>query len=357
MIEIIFTKEPEWQKKWDDFVVKNPKGSHLILSDWLKSYQSYGFDFELGLFLENDKIIGGFGAVIPKFLFFKFYIIPHGIVYDLEYEHHFESHLSEIKQRAKQKRCCYMQLSVPISSNQHISANTYRSEDVSFLHSSMNKGKLFNYVYSSYGLNWVDITKFQDPEEFLAQLTPKVRRNVRMPYNKGANVRFVKDIKSIEKGYKVISENAQQANFSVRDFKEFKSTILNLVSKDLAYFINCEVDNVIKASGFFVISNGYIVSITTGVKRQKPDIKLGYMLQWEMIKKSFEKGFKGYNISMGGSKGVQEYKSKFGTETIFFENPHYHVVFNNIYFRLFIFLDKYLKPYKAKFSKILAKIK
>ena len=45
-----------------------------------------------------------------------------------------------------------------------------------------------------------------------------------------------------------------------------------------------------KAAGFFVRSGGYITNITGGVLREKPDIKLGYMLQWEIIKKSFELG-------------------------------------------------------------------
>ena len=77
-MEIIFTKEQHWLDKWDEFVSFHHKGSHLILSDWLQSYNSYGFDFEIGICLENEEIIGGFGAVIAKVTFFKFYIVPLG---------------------------------------------------------------------------------------------------------------------------------------------------------------------------------------------------------------------------------------------------------------------------------------
>jgi lipid II:glycine glycyltransferase (peptidoglycan interpeptide bridge formation enzyme) len=356
-MRLLFTKEIQWLKQWDEFLVSNPKGSHLVLSDWLKSFKSYGFDYEIGLFLEDDKIIGGFGAVIPKFMFFKFYIIPHGLIYKPGYEDNFKNHITEIIQHAKKNGSCYFQLSVPKSSNEKISEQTYRPENVEFLNSILKPGKHFKYVYSSYGINWVDFNTFQDSEAFLAQLTPKVRRNIRMPYNKGAKVTFATDIKLIEEGYKVIAENAKQANYSVRDFSEFKTTIFDLINKDLAYFVICKVDNVIKAAGIYVKSSGYLISVSAGVIRHKPDIKLGYMLQWEMIKKSFENAYKGYNISMGGSTGVQDFKSKFGTETIYFEKPHYHLIFNGVYFKLFLFLDKYLKPYKAKISKILAKIK
>ena len=34
-------------KEWDDFVINNHKGNHLVLSDWLESYNSYGFIKEI----------------------------------------------------------------------------------------------------------------------------------------------------------------------------------------------------------------------------------------------------------------------------------------------------------------------
>ena len=357
MIKVLFTKDKEWQKKWDNYLVNNPKGSHLILSDWLKSFQAYGFDYELCLFLNDKEIIGGCGAIIAKFTFLKFYVIPHGLVYNEDYENFFEVHILEIIERAKKIKCCYMQISIPISSNQLIRQKSYEPEQLSFLEKILVKGKLFKYIYSSYGINWVNLESFKNSDECLSQLTPKVRRNIRMPYNKGVVVDFVKDSKLIEEGYKVISENAKQANYSIRDFKEFKSTITDLVEKELAYFITCKVDDIVKAAGLYVRSNGYITSISAGVKREKPDKKLGYMLHWEMIKKSFENNYDGYNISMGGSSGVRDFKSKFGSETIYFEQPHYYIVLNRTYFKIFLFLDKYLMRYKTKISRILSKIK
>jgi len=334
--------------------MKAHKGRHLILADWLKSYESYGFDYEIGIILDNNEIVGGFGVVIPKFLFFKFYIIPHGPVFKPGNEVHFEVLMQETKSRAKTLRCCYLQISVPVSSNKKIEAHTYKPGEIQFLTNHFKLGKLFSYVYCSYGINWVDFKNYTNYEDFLAQLTPKVRRNVRMPYNKKAGPTLVKDILLIKKGYHVIEENAKQANYSVRQFKEFKDTIHNLVNKDLGYFVNCEINNKVKASAFFVQSGGYITNITDGVLREKPDIKLGYMLQWEIIKKSFELGCKGYNISMGGSSGVQDFKSKFGAEAIYYENPHYFLVLNKPIFYIFKFSKKHLKLYKKRISNILS---
>ena len=41
-IKIISSSEKEWLNKWDDFVVKENVSSHLMLSDWNKSFETYG---------------------------------------------------------------------------------------------------------------------------------------------------------------------------------------------------------------------------------------------------------------------------------------------------------------------------
>ncbi len=356
-MEVIFTKEKKWLELWDMYVLESPMGSHLVLSDWLTSFKSYGFDYEVGLIVSDGIIVGGCGIVIPKFLVFKFYIIPHGPIYTDGYGVDYQYFLKQIQERAKESGCCYMQLSLPIASNEKIEDYSYNLDIRTWFDSLYKPGKLFQYVYTSYGLNWVDFGTNSSAEDYLSQLSPKVRRNIRMPYNKGANVIFVKDEPSIAKGYELIVENAKAGNYQVRSFKEFGSTILALINKGYAHFIICEVGGVPKAAGFFVETKGFITNIMGGVLREKPDIKLGYMLQWEIIKKSFEKGFRGYNISMGGSVGVQDFKSRFGAEAVYYDQPHYHLVLNPVYFKLFKFFDTYMKPHKAKISKLLSLFK
>lgn len=358
MTTFIFTKEEAWLKKWDQFVAEHPKGSHLVFSDWLKSYTSYGFDYELGLVLEENRIIGGYGVVIPKFLFFKFYIIPHGPIYLEGYANHLKAHVLEIKNHAKQMGACYLQMSFPVSAHKKVDKQTY---DVIYTNSltevNFKPGKLFNYVYTSYGLNWVDLSGYQNADAYLEQLTPKVRRNIRMGYNKFATFKFLTEMGDLEQGYEVILENANQGGYSVRSFSEFKTTMFQLISKNRAYFIVCEVDGKIKAAAFVVKASGYLTNIMGGVLRDKPDIKLGYMLQWEIIKKSFECDYMGYNISMGGSQGVQEFKAKFGAEAIVYQNPHYHLILKPTHFKLYKLFDTKFKPYKHHISQLLSRLK
>ncbi|MEO1032567.1 MAG: hypothetical protein AAFX55_14240, partial [Bacteroidota bacterium] len=108
---------------------------------------------------------------------------------------------------------------------------------------------------------------------------------------------------------------------------------------------------------FYNKASNYMTNISGGTLREKPDIKLGYMLQWEAIKKSFDLDYGGYNISMGGSEGVKEFKEKFSAEAIYFEEPHYHSVLRPFVFKSFLVFEKIIKPYKSYISKVLSKYK
>jgi len=356
-MELIFTKDKEWLKKWDDFVVATDMCSHLNLSSWLKSYQSYGFDFEVALLLDNDKILGGYGAVIAKSFFFRFYIIPHGPIFTENHQDNLEKCLKQIQSRASNLKCCYCQFSLPKSSNPLLKDKSYHPNSIDLSQLDFVPGKLFNYVYCSYGINWVDFGESKDSEEFLATLTSKVRRNVRMPYNKGAMPKSVQQITEIREGYRTIEENARRGNYAVRNINDFEPTISELVKNNHAYVINVHQENEVKACILLVKSGNHLTNVTGGVLRSKPDIKLGYMLQWEAIKTSFKLGHKGYDISMGGSDGVKEFKARFGAETITFEDSHYHYIIKPKLFKIFSFMDKNLKPYKNQISKLLSKFK
>lgn len=354
---MFFTNEAKWLTKWDKYIGKTPQGSHLIFTDWLKSYTNYGFDFEVGLVIKNDEIIGGYGAVIPKFFGFKFYIIPHGPIFSDGYEHVVSNHFDAIIRRASELKCCYLQLSIPFSSNHLITNYTIKPALLNVEKSGFKKGKLFKHVYTSYGLNWINFNGFSNPEELLNSLTPKVRRNIRIPYNKNAQVDYATSPEVLKECYSIILNNAKEGGYSVRSFEDIQDTLINLVNKKMAYCIYIKVNEEMKASAIFFRTNAYLTNIMGGVIREKPDIKLGYMLQWEAIKKSFDLGFNGYNISMGGSSNVKEFKSRFNTHPIAFENPNYYKILNPVRFKAYQFFAEKSGPYKSKISKILSFLK
>jgi lipid II:glycine glycyltransferase (peptidoglycan interpeptide bridge formation enzyme) len=351
-MEAFYTKEPIWLEKWDVFLHSNDIGSHLQLSDWLHSYSSYGFDFEVCICTEENEIVGGFGAVIAKMAFFKFYIISYGpivgndatLLNDL---------ILNVYNRAKEIRACYCQINLPFSDNKSIfNSLSHQNLDLKNL-ATFKEGQLFKYVFPLNGLNWLDLTRYENPETILEDFKSSVRRDIRSATRKGMVVKFLTDKNEMKKAYDLCLENASRANYSIRDWNGFKETIFNLINKGNAKFIAAYKDNDIKGAILLIKSGGFYTYILGGTKKEKPDLLVGHLLQWEAIKLSIFEKCRGYNISLGGSKGVVEFKNSFNTEAILFENGKYYKVINSFLFSLFIFANNYLRYFKSTLAKIL----
>jgi len=352
-MEIFYTKELFWLNKWDEFVSKNNNGSHLVLSDWLNSYQSYGFDFELGLYVENEKIIGGFGAVIPKFLLFKFYIIPYPPLVLNENNLVLQQLIDAISTRGKKLKTCYLQVAFPsfLEMQKELSRDKYLENN------NFKKGNHFKYVFSFTGLNWLDLRKYETIEHLLLDFKSSVRRDIRSAERKQITISYAVTPNEIQLAYEVCLENARKANYGLRDWKDIKKTIIALVEKGSAKFITGTKDNELKGAILIIKAGGHYSYILGGTKKEKPDLLVGHLLQWEAIKLSFLEKCEGYNLSLGGSKGVQEFKNGFNTIQMSAENSNYYLVNNSLLFSLYVFFEKYMKPYKRRVAKILASIK
>lgn len=356
-MEVFFTKEKEWLDKWDVFVSSNKHGSHLLLSDWLKSYKSYGFDFEVAIFLHNHKIVGGFGAVIAKMFLFKFYIVPHGPIFLDSFTQESSSIIEHLFQRAKQNKCCYVQYSMPFSEHELIDSFAYNLNVKKSIKNPGNEGNLFKYIYSSYGINWLNFGNIQSAEELLKKYTRQVRRNINLAYRNEIKIGYAETEEECRLAYKLIEENARIGNYSVRSFDDFKETILSLISKERAYLISISWNDEIKGAAFIIKNDNYLTYISGGTKKEKPDLNIGYIIHWEIIKESFKLGYKGYNISMGGSKGVADFKAKFAAQSILYDKPHYHLILKPTFFKIYLFLNKFLKKNKERVISFLKKIK
>ena len=355
MNEYLFTKDENWLLKWDKFVYENPMGSHLIYSDWLKSYESYGFDYEVGLLIENHEIKGGYGVIIPKFLFFKFYFIPHGPIFkDGKINNDI---ISSITKRAKLLGCCYTQFSLPVSTNNLITQFTFQPENINFAELNIKSGKLFKHLYSSYGLNWLDLKSFSNQSELLAKLQTHAKRNIKKAYKNDFKLSEARCLDTIKEAYSLIELNSEISGYSVRDYDDIKETLTRLINNGNGIFLTAWKNNKIKGSAFLIRSQHILTYIFGGTLKETPDLRVGYFLHFEAIKLAKNSNLLGYNISMGGSEGVLRFKSQFGTSKIHFESPHYYIIHNRSVFSIFNFFEKKLRGSKRRVSKMLSKIK
>ena len=350
-MKIFFTQDAEWLEKWDAFVSRDDKGSHLLLSDWVNSYKSYGFDTEFCIGLESGKIVGGYAAVIAKALVFKFYIVPFGPITSEGFEHHLNSLIASVGARGKVKNACYAHIALPVSP--HGNRHSLKA-DPSFRVPKSKSGHLFKYVYSSSGLNWLDLQRFETENEILESFKTSVRRDIRSSLRKDIEVKYLESEAELKSGYAICLENAEKNNYSLRGWSEFKQTLLDLVAKNQAKFIAAYKDDDLKGAILLVKAGNYYTYILGGTKKEKPDLLAGHLLQWEAIKLSLAEKCDGYNLSLGGSHGVVAFKNGFGTIPIMFENSKHHWVLRPVFFKLYLFFEKRLGRHKKLISKLLS---
>ncbi len=353
-IKIISAKEKDWLDKWDDFVLNENKASHLLLSDWNKSFEKYGFIFEICLLLSENKIVGGFSAVVAKAAIFKFYVVPYGPIISTGYMEQMDRLLAIVKQQARKNNCCYCHVSLPISKN--INKHTFNEILTLVELSDARMGHVFKYVYSSFGLNWIDLNGFSEESKIMT-LKPSVRRNIRNSYRKGLELKRLNTNTEIENGYKLFLENSKASNYSIRDWGEMKNTLFSLNDKGFLKMLAAYKDGELKGAILLLKGGNYYTYILGGSKKEVPDLRTGDFLQWEAIKMSLDEDLDGYNISLGGSIGVVEFKNSFNTEQFYFKEGSYYWVIKPIYFNLFLALEKHLKPHKKTISKLLSKLK
>lgn len=355
MINYFTTKEDSWLKQWDVFVMTHLKGNHLQYSHWIQSYLSYGFDYEIGLAVQDDKIIGGYAAVIAQKIGFKFYCISNGPLFEEAIPNLAEDLIVMAKKSAQEKKCCCLQVSVSAasqSSHQHIYPATVL--DPIFKEGAF--GKPFPFVFSANGLNWVDFEGVTIKEEFLqSHIKTNVRRDIRSALRKEICVKAVTGSDEIEKAYRVFENNAKQHGYSIRAWSDFKETLMGLISTGTGVLLGAYHEQVLKGAVFLVKAGGYFTYIMGGTLKEKPDLLMGELLQWKALELSFDEHCNGYNISLGGSKGVVNFKNKFSPEVYSYQNNSYYWVLKPIPFKIYQKLYFYLKKYKPIIAKLISK--
>ncbi len=184
----------------------------------------------------------------------------------------------------------------------------------------------------------------------------QVRRNIKLAFKRNEHYEYLSNNSTFEElkaAYDLVTLNGEQFNYSTRSFKDLGPDLLILLKKDLGVFQKVISNSNIVSSGFSFQNYNYLTYLFGGTKRMSPDTKAGYLVHASNIKNSIEKGMPGYNISMGGSEGVRDFKLKFGSQEIYFEEPHYYCIHNRFLFKIFGVLEKQLKKHKNLISKLL----
>lgn len=350
-MSLFFTKDQDWLDKWDAYLMQNSKGHYNQLSEWLKSYAAYGFSFELVLLTEDDKIVGGCGIIIAKVAFFKFVIIPAGPILDEDQEEKTETILTKIRDFSKEIKACYLQINMPFLENQKSDYTISQLNPDSFYYTGL-EGSKFKYVISVNGFRFVDLSD-KNPERNYSSNT---KRNISKSSNSTLVIATANTNAEIEIAYKCIENNAKVQGYGIRSFNSFKNTLYALIEKKQALFAVCKYKDEVVGSLFLIECGNRFTYISGGTDRKYTDLKIGHFLHQKMIELSIERGYKNYDISVGGSAGVLRFKEGFGSKHLKFTGTRYWVL-QPALFKIYLFFEGYLRPHKAKIALFLSKLK
>lgn len=356
-MKLFWTKEQSWLDRWDAFIFENSRGHYAQLSDWIRSYETYGFDYNFLILTQEDKIVGGCGIVIAKFSFFRFNILNCGPILMQEHENQIENFFEEIFLFSKKSKACYLQINLPLSEDLY-SKNRYTLSKIpsKSLFFSGKEGVLFKYVISVNGFRWVNLEGTQPYLEAFSKYNSNTKRNVKKSLTNDLIFSIRSDAVSLKEAYSIIENNAKTQGYSVRSYESFKDYLQKLLDKKYALLACCFKENEMVGCLILFDSGKRFSYIMGGIKRDLGDFKIGHFLHDQMIHLSIQKGYLDYDISVGGSSGVLQFKKGFGSyHQTFLKTRHW--VISPTTFKVFLLFEKYIRPYKKQISILLHYLK
>lgn len=356
-MKLFWTKDQVWLDRWDEFLFKNSRGHPAQLSDWIRSYESYGFDYDFLFLTDKNVIVGGCGVVVAKFSFFRFVILNCGPIFLQSYENQLENIIEELFIFSKKSKACYLQINLPIT-EQANSVDRYTLSKISSnsLYYTGREGVLFKYVISVNGFRWVNLEGSQPYLDTYSKYNNNTKRNVTKSLSNGLKFSVLKDEISLKEAYSIIENNAKTQGYTVRSFESFSHTLLELLNKDYALLACCFKENEMVGCLILFDSGRRFSYIMGGIKRGLGDLKIGHFLHDQMIQLSIQKKYLDYDISVGGSSGVIQFKKGFGSNYQSFSKTRHWILKPNA-FRSFLLVEKYIRPYKRQISILLSFLK
>ncbi len=354
-MNFFFTKEPSWLDKWDAFLQETERGLYNQLSDWIKSYKVYGFDYTFLLAVEKDTIVGGCGVVIAKFSLFKFFIVPSGPVFGVGFESHLDDFLLQLQTEAKRTNCCYFQLSLPYC-DENFSNYSLDSVSKTSTYFSGKEGISFKYVIPLQGMRLVDLSDENTYESVVKKYSSNNKRNLNKTKAIGLDFRFVTSDSEIEEGYQCFALNAIEKGYPLRSYASMKTTLRSYVDKNHAKMACCFLDDKIIGALYVLRCGQRFTYINGGVLKEFQHLNVSNFMHDKMIQYAIENGDKSYDLSVGGSKGVMQFKESFGSK-LYLYGPTRHWILKPFRFKIFLLMERYLKPHKVKIAQLLIVLK
>jgi hypothetical protein len=303
-----FQKIDNWNE-WDEYIQNKKDSSFLNYSFWLNTYIVLPFlirkiGFEI---IVDDRIIGGIVGIKIGFGKFSYIIFPVGPLFNaeitvVEKNSFFEFFFKNRSLKAKKIQ--------------------FASEfDLIAYNENLQIGKAVKFVYLNSGYNLIFLKETE--EEQLVNFKSKVRRDINASLRKGLVFKQVVSESYLIKVYEVFKQNAIESNYKIRPYWFYKESWIASLNSGQSIFFMAMKDEQIKGAIWLIDCGKRLHYVMGGTIKEKPELYVGYFLQWQAIKLSISKKYLTYNISVGGSEGVKQFKSDFGSVEVNDNNFYY----------------------------------
>lgn len=286
----------QWEQ-WDLFLKNRIDASFLGYSTWLETYHILPFLVKKEGFVAvmNGQIIGGITGV--KFGFFKasIFISPAGFV--------FMESVSDLQKKE------LIENAVKSFFSNYLKVQLSSIFELSSLHENLKEGKKIKYLYLNPGQNIINLKS--SINEQLLYFKSKLRRDINASLRKGLEIKVITQKEELPIVYELFKHNALSAGYSVRNYRYLKKPWeKGLKDKKFIFFLALK-DGIPKGALWLIDCGKKLHYVMGGSKKEKPDLLIGYFLQYHAITLSIDLGYSSYNISLGGSEGVKKFKSDF----------------------------------------------
>ncbi len=171
-------------------------------------------------------------------------------------------------------------------------------------------GQFPRWMYFNPGIGSIPI--YATEESQLAQLKYQVRRSVKRSIEQGLVIERLTSKDRLHEFYDICKLNADQSGYRIKPYLLYRRMWIRGLKNGTFHFLLATHNGRVKGGIWLIESGRMLHNIMGGSDKEKPQLEVGYFLQWSAIRLSIELGHAAYNISIGGPKGVEAFKDKFG---------------------------------------------
>ncbi|MBU0975839.1 MAG: peptidoglycan bridge formation glycyltransferase FemA/FemB family protein [Patescibacteria group bacterium] len=269
---------------WEDFVLTQGYNSHFQSWNWGEFERSQGNKFEnLGIY-EGSKLIGLLPTKCVRARRGKYLQLRHGPIFDFSDTKLLKYFVDFIYKKAKNEGFWFVRISplIPIEDEEK-----YSNELSGFKPCSLHN--------NDSELTWIlNITKGED--DILANMRKNTRYYIRKAERDGVKIEKTKDLDKMEEFWQIYQNTVQRQKWAAYSREYITKEFQSFLADDQIDLYLAKYNGKYIAASLILYYGKQAIYHHSGSLSAYSKIPASYLIQWEAIKESRNRGLKYYNF-------------------------------------------------------------